>query len=638
MFVKTRSLWIVVALLAVIAASLPFPNASAQSEPAAASRAVLPTNVPSPILPIVPTVAPGYGAPNVAPTSADIAGVTQQPFVGIALEDAIGMALLKNPNLAVSSANARIAGYQVVEAKGAFNMRLQVQPSSSMSVQPPTNPFFAGPGDVSEYFCHPVTAINCGVNPTAQPEFTAGPGNIIQHQYSFNYGLGGQTVNGAQYTAGIQQSRTYNNTLFNTFNVFYLATLNLAVTQPLLRNSGMNAAKRQYKLAIVNADSNSAQSLVDTSNTLSQVEDVYWSLVAAWRNVAIQEEAVKDAATQQNSVVRLAKRGAAAPIDATEAATQVATFQDNVFSALQTVSELQNQLKGLIVTSPGDPIWMANLLPTTSVAQAPAAPTLNAIVAEALKNRPEIRQAIDKYREAEIDLTFAKNQALPQADAQITYQSNGFAGLLQATPPAVVNQCPFQNAPDCPTPPPYTQGTMAQAYHNLWTFRYPTFNIGVMVSFPVGNDVAKGLKGIAHEEQQQAAVEAAGVAARIGYDARNALQSYQSALSRLHAARIAREASEQVYASETRKYHNGASTTFLVLQRQVELNQNRGRELLAQTDLNKAVVEIERVEGTILTKNNVNLQRLGSEALAGSPGPLPTPSGRLPTPFPVATR
>jgi outer membrane protein TolC len=638
MSIKTRTLWVVVTLVAIIAASIPFQNAAAQTDLPVLQRAAMPTNVPSPILPIVPTVAPGYGAPNVSPSSADIAGVTQQPFVGLSLQDAIGMALLKNPNLAISSANAKIAGYQVVETKGAFDVRLQVQPASSMSIQPPTNPFFAGPGDVSEYFCHPVTAVNCGINPTAAPVFTSGPGNIIQHQSSFQYGLGGQTINGGQYTAGIQQSRTYNNTLFNTFNVYYLATLNLGLTQPLLRNFGMNAAKRQYKLAIINADSNVAQSLVDASNTLSQVEDAYWSLTAAWRNVAIQEEALKDAVAQQHSTVRLARRGAAAPIDTVEAATQVATFQDNVFSALQTVSELQNQLKGLIVTDAGDPIWMANLMPTTNVSQLPAAPSLNAIVAEALRNRPEVRQAIDKYRQAEIDLSFAKNQALPQADAQITYQSNGFAGLLQATPPAVVNQCPFQNAPDCPTPPPYTQGAMAQAYHNMWTFRYPTFNIGVVVSFPISNDVAKGLKGIAREEQQQAAVLAAGVAARIGYDARNGLQAYQSALSRLHTARIAREASEQVYASELRKYHNGASTTFLLLQRQVELNQNRGRELLAQTDLNKAEVELERVEGTILTKNNVNVQTLGSQALAESPAPLPTPSGHLPTPFPAATR
>jgi outer membrane protein TolC len=631
---KSSYLWVGMSLIAIVAASLPFREAAAQGDPIAA-RAPAPSDVPSPILPMVPTVAPGYGAPSAAPSTADVAGVAQQPFVGISLEDAVGMALLKNPSLAVSASNARIAGYQIVEAKGAFDVRLQVAPTSSMSVSPPLNLFFAGPGDTNLYPCLPRDAVKC-IEPVPSPSPGEGPGNIIQHQYSLQYGLGGQTVNGAQFSAGIQQTRTYNNTTFDAFNPYYLATLNLSITQPLLRNLGMNGAKRQYQLAIVNTDSTSAQALVDASTTLSQVEDVYWSLAAAWRDVAIQEAALKDAVTEQQSTVRLAKRGAAAPVDVTEAGTQVATFQDNVFAAVQSVSRLQNQLKGLLVTSAGDPIWRANLVPTTSVAEIPAAPTLDEIVADALRNRPEIRQAHDKYRQAAIDFSFAKNQGLPQLDAQITYQSNGFAGLLQPTPGIISSHCPFNNPPDCPTPPPYTQGSMPQAYHNLWTFRYPTFNVSVTASFPLGNHVATGLREVAQEEQEQAAVYAAGVAARIGFDARNALQTYQSALSRLYAARIAREASEQVYASEVRKYHNGESTTFLVLRRQVELEQNRGRELLAQTDLNKAMVEIDRVEGAILTKNNVNVRSLGSQALAQSPAPLPT-SSRLPTPYPMSS-
>jgi outer membrane protein TolC len=632
MIVRTRALWTIVALIGMVASTLPFGRVLAQNDEAPQRRVALPTTIPSVVPAIVPTVAAGFKAPGVAPPSASIVGVAQQPFVGIALQDAIGMALLKNSNLAVSSANAKIAGYQVVEAKGAFDVNLQVEPVSSFSVQPPLSFLAAGPGGEGKY-----------VNTIPPPAFffTPGPGNVIQHQYSFTYGLGGQTVNGTQYTAGIQQTRTYNNTIANSFNPTYLAALNLSVTQPLLRSAGMNAAKHQLKLAIANADESSAQALMDTSNTIAQVEDAYWNLVSAWRNVAIQESALKDAISQQESTARLAKRGAAAPIQAVESSTQVATFQDNVFSALQTVSQLQNQLKGLVVTDPGDPIWTANLVPTSPVQQLPAEPSLDAIVTEALKNRPEVRRALDKYQEANIDLAFAKNRSLPQADAKVTYMSNGFAGLLTPVPPFFSGICStsvqggtpiFPNG--CPTPPPNTQGAMAQAYHNLWTFAFPAFNIGVTVGFPLGNHVARGLLGVAREEQRQAAVLTAGVAARIGYDARNALQAYQSALSRLHAAGSARAASEQVYASELRKFHNGESTTFLVLQRQVELNRDRGRELAAQTDLNKAVVEIDRVEGTILTKNGVNLQTLGSQALPSSPVPLPGAS-RLPTPSPA---
>jgi outer membrane protein TolC len=462
-----------------------------------------------------------------------------------------------------------------------------------------------------------------------------GPGDVIQHQTSTSYGVGGQTVNGTQYTAGIQQTRTYNNTLFDEYNPYYLASLNLSVTQPLLRNAGMNAGKRQLQLALINADSSSQSALVSASDTISQVSDAYWNLVSAWRNVTIQEEALKDAVTQQHSIVRLANRGATAPIDATEAATQVATFQDSVYSALQTVSQLQNQLKSLIVTDAGDQIWMANLLPTSQVEQLPDAPTLETVVQTAIRNRPEIAQALDRYKQADIDLKFAKNQGLPQADAAVTFQSNGFAGLLQPALPFELQACSHNGQlSSCPTPPPDTQGKMAQAYHNLWSVEFPTFNIGVTVSFPLGNEFAKGLKGTAQEEQRQAAIYSAGVAARIGYDARNGLQTYQSALSRLHAARIAREASELVYASEQRKYRSGASTTFLVLQRQVELLQNRGRELQAQTDLNRAVVEIQRVEGTILTDNGVKVQRLGQDALPGNPAPLPPTVPGLASPKP----
>ena len=590
-----RPIFAGIALLCASATVMPLQPAFAQTT--AQRHATIPTPVPSPILPAVPTVAPGYVAPREAPNTANIVGVTEQPFVGISLQDAVAMSLMKNPNLAISASNVRVARYQIVQAKGPFDVRFLVEPSTSFSVTPPLNLFAGGPPT--------------NVTPGTQ----GGPGYVTQHQYGVEYGVGGQTINGTQYQAGISQERTYNNTGLDTFNPYYFASLNLSVTQPLLRNFGMNAAKRELKLSVVNEDASSAQALVDASNTISQVEDAYWDLVSAWRNVAIQESALSEAIAQQASNVRLARKGAAAPIDAVESSTQVAQFQDQVFSALQNVAAIQNRLKGLVVTDPADPIWMANLVPTSSVLQLPSAADLGTIISVANQNRPEVRQATDKRNQAAIDRAYARNQALPQADLSAQYQSNGFAGVLAPTPPFLSTIC----GGVCPTPPPSTIGTMGYAYHNLWANLFPTLNLNFTVSFPLQNDVANGLKGQAAEEQEQAQVMTEGVAERISFEARNALQTYQSALSRLNAASQGREAADQVYASELRKFKNGASTTFLVLQRQVELNQARGRELLAQTDLNKSVVELERTEGTILTTNGVNLKTLGSHALATQP-------------------
>jgi outer membrane protein TolC len=601
--VKRRALSLLVALTALATAILPLQRTSADPDDALPSRVVTPTAIPTLILPAVPSVAPGYRAQQAAPGTAQIIGVTQQPFVGISLQDAIAMALLRNPNLAVSASNVKIARYGIVQAKGAYDVALHLQPQSNFSVNPPLNAFEAGPGQLSEY--------------TPGPKFTSGPGNIIQNQSAFGYGLSGQTENGTTYQGSIQQSRTYNNTLFDAYNPYYLATLNLAVTQPLLKNFGMNATKRQLKLAFINADASSAQALIDASNTISAVEGAYWDLVAAWRNVAIQEAALKEAIAQQQSNVRLAKRGEAAPIDAVQSQTQVANFQTAVFSALQTVSQLQNELKSLTASNAADPVWSANLVPSTSVQQLPQAEDLAVVVNEARQNRPEARQAEDRRLQADLDTAFAKNQSLPQADVQAQYLSNGFAGILAPVPLFLTENCLSNfNLAACPTPPPNTQGKMAFAYHNMWAGYFPTFNIALIVGYPVQGHVARGLRGLASEETTQAKVLMQGVEERIGAEARNALQSYQSALSRLDAARRSREAAQAVYASELRRFNKGASTTFLVLQRQLQLEQARGRELQAQTQLNESVVELQRVEGTILTSNGVNVETLGTQALA----------------------
>jgi outer membrane protein TolC len=591
------------ALLAGVAlATLSLQRGWADPDDALPNRVVIPTAIPTLMLPPAPSVAPGYRAPQVQPSGARIIGVTQQPFVDISLQDAIAMALVKNPNLAVSASNFRIAQYTIVQNKGAYDVQLHLQPQSNYFVQPPQNPFEAGPGVE-------------GTSPGSAP--TPGPGNVVQHQSAFEYGANGQTESGTTYSAFIQQSRTYNNTIFDAFNPYYLATLNLAVTQPLLKNFGMNATKRQLKLSFINADAGTAQTLIDASNTISQVEDAYWDLVAAWRNVAIQEAALREAIAQEQSDTRLAQRGQGAPIDAVQSQTQVANFQTAVFAAFQRVSDLQNQLKSLIASNARDQVWDANLVPATSVQQSPEAHDLATVVARAQQGRPEIRQAEDRRLAADIDRAFAANQSLPQADVQMLYQSNGFAGLLAPTPALLTGYCSGTvGIATCPTPPPNTQGKMAFAYHNMWAGYFPTFNVALVVGYPIQGHLARGLRGASSEETRQAKLLIQGVQERIGAEARNALQSYQSALSKLDATRRARESAEAVYASELRKFHSGESTTYLVLQRQVQLAQARGSELQAQTQLNQSIVELQRVEGTILTNNGVNVQTLGSQALA----------------------
>ena len=91
----------------------------------------------------------------------------------------------------------------------------------------------------------------------------------------------------------------------------------------------------------------------------------------------------------------------------------------------------------------------------------------------------------------------------------------------------------------------------------------------------------------------------------IQVDVRNSLQQVRSAEARLRSAGIARKASEQQYQSEQRKLDAGQSTVFLVLERQTALTTARGNELRAQTDLNKAIADLQRATGNALTTNSI---------------------------------
>jgi len=609
--------------------SSPVPTATPLPVPDVASP-------PPSILPAIPQVAPGYAPPsNASLPNGDLVGIAQLPFVGIKLEDAIAMALQRNTNLAIDESNLRIANYQVVAAKGAYDVNFELQPQYQHEVEPAESPFATGPGG------EPVTQISRG----AMAGFT------------------GQTPFGTQYSLTGSMTSTNNNTIYNSYNPFYQTAIQLNVTQPLLRGTGGgNGTRRQLILATQQAQVQQTAILTDASQTITNVADTYWDLVSAWRNVGIQEEGLRNAAAQAASTRRQAQRGVSAPIDVVQSTTQINVFQSNIFSALQQVQSLQNQLKSEILANPGDPLWMANLVPTSAVLELPPEPTVDQLIMSALKNRPEIAQLRAQRLIANANLAYFKNQQLPQIDLNVGVTANGFAGVptsLSGTPlfqtltnesnslNALINAynataSPADQIPtivaNFGTTPPYQTGKFGQAWTNALDFRYPTYTLSFTIHFPLQNRTAKADYGIAQEQARQIAVQELSLLQRVRAEATNAIQALREARYSLSSATAARVAAQQVLASEQRLYAAGTSTTFLVLQRQITLANTEGQELAAQTDLNKAVAQINQVAGTNFAQYNIQVDSLGGKTL-GATTPttdvLPLPAGAQASPPPL---
>ncbi|MBC5802435.1 MAG: hypothetical protein GIX03_05405, partial [Candidatus Eremiobacteraeota bacterium] len=143
-------LHLIAALVGAVLTRAPAPLATARAVVSTTS-ASRDSGVVLPPVPALPSI-----TPQTEPLpSGGIAGVTG-PFVGISREAAIGMALLRNTDLAVAQSNRRIARYRVVAAEGVYDLQFQLRPDYQFSKQPAISIFNTGPGGV------PAQTINTG--------------------------------------------------------------------------------------------------------------------------------------------------------------------------------------------------------------------------------------------------------------------------------------------------------------------------------------------------------------------------------------------------------------------------------------------------------------------------------------------
>jgi HAE1 family hydrophobic/amphiphilic exporter-1 len=383
-----------------------------------------------------------------------------------------------------------------------------------------------------------------------------------------------------------------------------------------------DAGRRQIEIARKNLSLTDAQFRQRAIDTITNVQRAYWDLVFALRSLQVQRDAVTVARTQLAHNKRLVNEGQLAPIDVVAAEAQISSYEQGVFSALEEVSRAENNLKNLIAENQQAVIWNQSLVPTDPVELAVPNVSLPDALQTAMENRPELQQATVVKEINQIDQKFFKEQTKPAIDLVGTYGVNGLAGSVSTAGvnPFTASSLQVRQRVDelsalaglepLPIVPPQTfspdlLGGYGQSLQNLLANRYSNFRVGVQISLPLRNRTAEANLGRSLVEGERIATQREQLEQNIQVDVRNALQAMRSAESRLRAAVATREANEQQFASEQRKLDAGQSTTFLVLERQTALTTARGLELKAQTDLNKAIADLNRATGNALRANSI---------------------------------
>jgi HAE1 family hydrophobic/amphiphilic exporter-1 len=185
----------------------------------------------------------------------------------------------------------------------------------------------------------------------------------------------------------------------------------------------------------------------------------------------------------------------------------------------------------------------------------------------------------------------------PKVDALLNYTASGLAGRAAIIDPATDQIVGFDT-----TGFPHAVG---QVLGN----DFPSWTVGFNVAVPILNVGARAEAKRAELEIDRTRALEDQTRQTIALDVRATARAIDTAAKEIAATKTAREAAEQNLDAERKRYENGMTTIFQVLQIQQQLSDARARELQALVSYNKAVAAYHRAVGDLLEVRNIKVEQ-----------------------------
>ena len=492
----------------------------------------------------------------------------------LALRDAVSRAIEKNRDVVVERESATLANAGIERAEGAYDPTFRADVRYRDQQIPVTSLLNSAPaGDLA-------------------PRQTR-----LTSTTSFSELL----RSGATLSFSASLARNTDNSFITLISPSWSSSIGVEARQPLLQNRQIDPARRAIKVARVTRERSDISLRRTLLETVNGVEQAYWTLVAAQRNVEIQQHNIALAEQQQSDVSVRIEAKTAPESDIAQPTAEIARRRGELYAAEEARQRAENALKLLMLEGPADPLWNQPLRASDPADIATTPIDLTAALRDAEQNRPELADIAARVQLQDIDIESAKDRLKPQLDLVAAYTSRGLAGALSDYARPIIPGIPL-------TVPDNTSGAFGQSLANLSRMRFPDASVGVSLTVPIGNHVAKADLATAQTTKTQTLTARERESQRIASEVRNAAVALQTAAQRIEAAKAGRDAAEVQLRAEQDRFTAGLTTTFLVLTRQNDLLVAEQNEVSAQTAYRRALADLARARGTLLRDRNVEIK------------------------------
>jgi len=417
---------------------------------------------------------------------------------------------------------------------------------------------------------------------TTRPGSAIGGGSTVNNKTTtYNFGASqGLKLTGGTASVNWGNSRQITDNNLTTINPRYDSNVQFQILQPLWRNRAIDTNRQSVLTAEINRRIADISLRATTVNTVANTRNAYWDYVysiqavdAARTSLGLAQKLVED------NKIRV-EIGTLAPLDIVSAQAEAASRQQTVVTAEAQRDTAELVLKRLIVNGTSDPLWNARVNPVdrppTNVEEKV---DLEAALRTALENRTDIVTARKNLEISDIGLKYQHNQAAPGVDLTASYTTAGTGGTVTA-------------------PPPPIPGGYWDALVQLSKFQLPTWNMQVVVSYPIGTSVADANYARSKVQYQQALAQLKSLELSIATDITNQALTVRSSFQSVQAAVSSRELSQKRLEAEQSKFDVGMSTNYNVVLAQRDLTDARNTELRAILNYRKALVDFQRKQET----------------------------------------
>ncbi|HEX4346259.1 MAG TPA: TolC family protein [Vicinamibacterales bacterium] len=519
----------------------------------------------------VQRVAPGS---QVGSVPAAQVGAGNQPSATLSLEDTIKLTLDRNLNIAVQRLNPEVND---LAYRNLFVSSYHPVMTSTLTEQSATSA--------------PTSVLTLG-------QTSAAP---VAGTLTYNAGLtenvywGGGTASAA--FNNYRQTST-SNTI--TYNPLFNSTWSFAYTQPvplLSQNVVTDPNREAIWIQKVNKDMSDTTLRATIENTVANVENAYWEYAYAVDAVRVAQDSV---AIAHQLVVDNQTRvdvGTMTPLDTLTAQSQEAAATQLLVAAQSTRRNNEIALKQFIVGGTDDPNWNVTIVPNDHPDFAPQPIDLDAAVRQALSQRTDLELSKQTLQINDISLRYLGDQLKPTVNLVARYQATGIGGPALERGTSTLGSAITQTVP----------GGIGNAFSTLFGRDYPTWSLGLTVSYPFLQNTQQVTLARARVQESQVRTQLKQQQLQVATEVTTAVIAVDNAVQAVQAGQVASDLAQREYDAEQAKFDIGTSTNYNVVLAQQTLSTAKQSLLRAIANYREALVGLDRAQKTTLTTASIQI-------------------------------